>query len=96
MFVVRLASLAVTLLLIGVVAARNIKRDFQPPLRSHVELFLAAAPAGFIGTLIVLPDHPQTVWLAAVGAAISGIGYSFSLPRQWRYDQQQKNKRGSS
>lgn len=92
MLVIKLASIAFALLIVGAVAAHNIKRDFQPPLRSHVELFLAAAPIGFIAMLIVLPDHPQAVWLAAVGAALSGIGYSFSLPRQWRYDQAAKHK----
>jgi hypothetical protein len=86
MIVVKLLSLAVALFITAVVSARNIKRDFQPPVRSHFELFLAGAPIGFVGMLIILPDHAEAIWLAVASGLISGVGYSFSLPRQWRYD----------
>jgi hypothetical protein len=33
-----------------------------------------------------LPDRAETIWLAFANGLLSGIGYSFSLPRQWRYD----------
>lgn len=86
MLMVKLVSLAVALLVVAVVTTRNIKRNFQPPLRSHLELFLAGAPIGFVGMLIVLSDRADTMWLAVASGVLSGIGYSFSLPRQWRYD----------
>lgn len=86
MITVKLVSLVIALLIVAVVSTRNIKRDFQPPFRSHLELFLAGVPIGFIGISIVLPDRAETIWLAVASGVLSGIGYSFSLPRQWRYD----------
>jgi uncharacterized membrane protein YoaK (UPF0700 family) len=86
MLLVKLVSLVAALLIVAVVTTRNIKRNFEPPLRSHLELFLAAAPIGIIGMVIVLPNGMEDIWLVLASGLLSGIGYSFSLPRQWRYD----------
>lgn len=95
MLVVEFASLGIAVVIAAVVAARNIKRDFQPPLRSYIELFLVGVPIGFIGIFIVLPRQPNTILLAIVSGVLTGIGCSFSLPRQWRYQRDKtKSKQG--
>jgi hypothetical protein len=86
MLTAKFTSLAIALAIASVVASRTIKRDFQPPLRSHVELFLVGVPIGFLGMFIVMPGRPYTVWLAIACGLLVGIGSSFSLPRQWRYE----------
>lgn len=93
MLAAKFASLAITLAIASVVASRSIKRDFQPPLRSHIELFLVGVPIGSLGIFIVLPGRPKTVWLAIACGILVGLGYSFSLPRQWRYERDKMKRK---
>ncbi len=97
MFVLESVALVAAVVIAAFVGARNGNRNFYPLFQSHVELFLAGVPVGLIGMLLVLPEQTETVywyWALVIGA-LTGISYSFSLPRQWRYQKGTNNKQGS-
>ena len=88
MIVFKLVALVIAVVIITLVANRNAERDFQPSLQAHLELFLVGVPAGFISMLLVLPEQAAAVcWAMAIGV-LTGLGLSFSIPRQWRYGQE--------
>lgn len=78
-----LASLLIGLVLVAFVATRNVRRGFQPPARSRIELFLSIIPASFMSIFLVLPSHEHLIWLAIASGILAGIGYSYSFPKQW-------------
>jgi O-antigen/teichoic acid export membrane protein len=92
MLVLEFLFLVVALILATFVGIRNAKHNFKPSFRSHVELFLAGLPVGFLFTLLVLPEQVEALYLAAGCALLAGAIVSFSLPRQWRYAQESRNK----
>ena len=53
--IVELVLLLLSLMIGTLVGVRNSKRDFQPPVRAHVERFLAGLPVGFMFALFILP-----------------------------------------
>ena len=96
MLVMEILLLMVALIGATIIGIRNAKRNFKPSFRSHVELFLAGLPVGFLFTLLVLPEQVEAVYLAAGCALLAGAIVSFSLPRQWRYAQGSRSKPDSS
>jgi hypothetical protein len=84
MAIMILVSLFIGVVLVAIVATRNVRRGFQPPVQSRIELFLSIMPAGFISIFLVLPSHEHLIWLATAGSILARIFYSYSFPRQWR------------
>jgi hypothetical protein len=88
MIIIKSVALVIALVIAILVANRNAERDFQPPFRAHLELFLASVPAGFIGMLLVMPEEDGIVYWAVGTGVLTGLGLSFSIPRRWRYAQE--------
>lgn len=87
MILFKVVALVVAVVIAILVANRNAQRDFRPAFQAHLELFLVGVPAGFISMLLVLPEQAGIVcWAMAIGV-LTGLGLSFSIPRQWRYAQ---------
>jgi hypothetical protein len=88
MVVLKVFVLFIALAIATLVGIRNAKRNFKPSFRSHMELFWAGVPPGFMFTILVLPEEAEAIYLAAGCALLTGVVVSFSLPRQWRYAQE--------
>lgn len=85
MLAIKLLALAAAFIIFVTVGVRNTKRDFLPAIQSHLELFLAGAPIGFIGMLILIPNWPEAIVFGTFTGILTGLGLSYSGPRQWRY-----------
>ena len=85
MLFLKLLALAISFIVCVAVGVRNINRDFHPAFRSHMEVFLAGVPVGFIGMLILIPDWPEASGFGVLTGLLIGLGLSYSTPRQWRY-----------
>lgn len=85
MLIAKFVALAIALAIFVAVGVRNIGRDFRPTVRSHVELFFAGAPLGFIGMLILIQDGQEAIIFGILTGVLTGSGLSYSTPRQWRY-----------
>lgn len=81
----KLIAFVMAWVIAALVGAHNAKRSFRPPLRSHIELFVAGVPLGFIFVLLILPERAEAAYFAVIGAFLTGLICSFSIPRQWRY-----------
>lgn len=93
MFALKLIIFVITLIIGTMVGVRNSNRNFQPPLRSHIELFLAGVPTGFVGMTLILPDQTEAVYFSIAGAVLMGLIYTYTLPRHWRFQQRQLQRR---
>lgn len=85
MTIFKLVALVISVVIAILVANRNAERDFQPSFQAHLELFLVSVPMGFISMLLVLPQQVGIVYWAMAIGVLTGLGLSFSIPRQWRY-----------
>lgn len=85
MLYLELLALTAAFIISVAVGIRNINRDFRPAFRSHLEIFLAGMPIGFIGMLILIPDWPESTAYGVITGVLIGLGLSYSTPRQWRY-----------
>lgn len=83
-FGLKLIIFVITLIIGTMVGVRNGNRDFQPPLRSHIELFLAGVPIGFVGMTLILPAQTEAAYFAVAGGVFTGLVYTYTLPRHWR------------
>ena len=92
----KISTLALALAFSVVVGVHNSNRNFQPPLRSHVELFLAGVPAGFVVMTLILPEQTEAFYFAVGAGIFAGILYSYTLPRHWRFQKRRKDQRDSS
>lgn len=88
MILFKVVALVFAVVLATLVANRNAERNFHPPFQAHLELFLAGIPAGFISMLLILPEQAGIVYWAIGIGVLTGLGLSFSIPRQWRYAQE--------
>jgi hypothetical protein len=64
MFWLELVILIITLVVGTIVSIRNANRTVQPPLRSHLELFLVGTLVGIMSAMLVLPEQIEAVGLA--------------------------------
>lgn len=85
MLVLKIACLVIAVVIATLVGVRNARRNFRPSFRSHIELFLAGIPVGFMSAILVLPEQVEAIYLAIACAFLAGAIISFSLPRRWQY-----------
>ena len=85
MLAIKFFVLAITFIIFVAVGIRNVNRNFSPAVRSHLELFLAGAPIGFVGMFILIPSWPTAIVYGVFTGILTGLSLSYSTPRQWRY-----------
>jgi predicted membrane channel-forming protein YqfA (hemolysin III family) len=69
-------------------------RDFQPPRRTRVILFITGFSEMLAVIWLMFPEPwYEVLWLKLAGCVVAGYFWAFTMPERWRYIQRRMREK---